>query len=159
VGSRRYTRPAVPRKWAASHRTHPAVAVAIHAIATRRRSPQAIWKAPTPAEWQRVTVAVAEYVNHGDFPREADGRYPWASQFISVTAVDPRVIYRCARFRSVGAFEYQADFSDADSKITVCLAGSDHWLPTPYRVGDVHDRRDAEKLIANYLVGIVSRRR
>ena len=66
--------------------THQAVAVAIHAISHSSRSPEAIWGAPTTAEWDHVTMAVEEYVSHGDFRAEEDGRYPWGQEAIVLDA-------------------------------------------------------------------------
>ena len=62
-----YDLPIVPQEWADSRETSMIVAVAIHAIADSSRSPQQIWEAPTPAEWDHVTIAIAEYIDHGDF--------------------------------------------------------------------------------------------
>ncbi len=82
--NRNYSRPDVPAEWAASRETHPAVASAIHAIADSKRSPQEIWESQTPAEWDHVTMAVQEYVAHGDFPAEFDGKYHWGSEIIKI---------------------------------------------------------------------------
>ena len=77
TANRNYATPIVDREWSNSRETHPAVAVAIHAIADRKRSADAIWRAPTPDEWDHVVVAVEEYLIHGDFDREPDGQYSW----------------------------------------------------------------------------------
>ena len=61
-----------------------AVAVAIHAIAGGSRSPEAIWDDPTYAELQHVTMAVQEYLTHGDFEVEEDGRYQWGEKAITI---------------------------------------------------------------------------
>lgn len=82
--SRNYEVPAVGASWAATRETHMAVATAIHAIADKSRSPEAIWEAPTPAEWDHVKMAVEEYVAHGDFTAEDDGRYPWGLETIKI---------------------------------------------------------------------------
>lgn len=62
--------------------------------------------------------------------------------------------YTCRRFRSVGTFEYSADFSQAASPIMVRFTGYDddaEWQATPFQVADArHDQRKAEKMIAEY---------
>lgn len=80
--NRNYRAPLVDARWADTRETHPAVARAIHAIADSKRSPEAIWDDPTPAEWDHVTMAVEEYIAHGDFPVEPDGRYQWGVEAI-----------------------------------------------------------------------------
>lgn len=82
--SRSYAAPNVSRDWASSRETHMAVAVAIHAISDKSRSAQAIWEAPTPAEWDHITMAVQEYVEAGDFQPEPDGRYSWGMETIKL---------------------------------------------------------------------------
>lgn len=84
--NRNYNTPSVDREWANSRETHMAVATAIHAIADAERSPEAIWDAPTPAEWDHVTRAVEEYVTHGDFPAERDGKYSWGMESVIMEA-------------------------------------------------------------------------
>lgn len=64
--SRNYRTPAVPAHWASSRNTDEAVAMAIHAIASGDRTPEAIWEAPTPAEWDHVVMALEDYAAHGD---------------------------------------------------------------------------------------------
>ena len=81
--NRNYNIPWVDDHWADSRETHIAVATAIHAIADSRRTPEAIWEAPTPAEWDHVKMAVEEYVRLGNFPAEDDGRYSWGQEAIS----------------------------------------------------------------------------
>ena len=80
--SRNYNTPTVAAEWASSRETDMAVAVAIHAVADSKRSPEAIWEAPTQAEWDHVTMAVAEYVAHGDFP--AEDSYCWGQETIRI---------------------------------------------------------------------------
>lgn len=59
--------------------------------------------------------------------------------------------YTCRRFKSVGTFEYSADFSQAASGISVRFEGHDEWQPVPFQVADTrHDRRRAEQMIADY---------
>ena len=70
--------------WADSRATHIAVATAIHAISDSRRTPEVIWDSPTPAEWDHVCMAVCEYINHGDFDAEEDGRYPWGQETVTI---------------------------------------------------------------------------
>lgn len=78
--SRNYSTPTVSAAWADTRETDMAVAVAIHAIADASRSPEAIWEAPTAAEWDHVTMAVQEYVSNGDFP-DQDG-YCWGQETV-----------------------------------------------------------------------------
>jgi hypothetical protein len=82
--NRNYQTPTVPEGWAESRHTHPAVATAIHAIAGKKRSAEAIWEYPTESEWQQVAMAVEEYLTHGDYPAEPDGLYPWGEETIRV---------------------------------------------------------------------------
>ena len=79
MANRNYTTPSVPADWANSRETDMAVAVAIHAIADSARSPEEIWEAPTPAEWDHVKMAVQEYVEHGDFSDDPSG-YCWGQE-------------------------------------------------------------------------------
>jgi hypothetical protein len=81
--SRNYRTPTVAAEWANSRETDIAVAVAIHAIADSKRSPEAIWEAPTPAEWDHVAMAVEEYVREGDFEYDASG-YCWGQETIRI---------------------------------------------------------------------------
>ena len=66
-----------PAGWAESHRCHPAVATAIHEIATDSRSPEAIWKVPTEDEFERVTVAVERMIEAGLYRRDENDHYAW----------------------------------------------------------------------------------
>jgi hypothetical protein len=62
-----------------------------------------------------------------------------------------RETYTCRRYKSVGTFEYEADFVEAASNITVRFDGHDDWQSTPFQVADAkHDRRRAERMIAEY---------
>ena len=74
------------RAWGGPRETHEAVVAAIFAIANSKRPADAIWEAPKPAEWDNVCMAVEEYINHGDFPAEDDGCYPWGQETVQVTA-------------------------------------------------------------------------
>lgn len=61
--------------------------------------------------------------------------------------------YTCRRFRSVGAFEYQADFAQASSPIWVRFLGDDdfEWQSVPFQVADAqHSRKTVEQMIARY---------
>jgi len=58
--------------------------MAIHAISDSRRSPEAIWEAPTLNEWDHVATAVQNYVLNGVFEAEDDGRYPWGAECIVI---------------------------------------------------------------------------
>jgi hypothetical protein len=82
--NRMYQTPNVDREWSASRNTHHAVAVAIHAISDSKRSPEAIWEAPTSTEFDVVANAVEDYLLHGDFDREPDGKYPWGNENIVI---------------------------------------------------------------------------
>ena len=82
--NRNYRVPPVAREWAQSRETHEAVATAIHAIADSSRTPEAIWEAPTAAELDHVRMAVEEYVSHGDYPAEPDGRFSWGQEAITL---------------------------------------------------------------------------
>jgi hypothetical protein len=74
--------PSVIKRWAKQRATHPAVAMAIHAISSGMRSPDAIWAAPTPAEWDQVVEAVRRYVEAGIFERPADNLCHWGFETI-----------------------------------------------------------------------------
>ena len=80
--NRNYTRPHVDQRWHETRDTHPAVAMAIHAISSSKRSPEGIWEAPTAAEWDHVKIAVDEYITHGDFEPADDG-YAWGLESIT----------------------------------------------------------------------------
>tara|TARA_R110000868_G_scaffold343178_2_gene604252 strand:- start:141 stop:404 length:264 start_codon:yes stop_codon:yes gene_type:complete len=81
--NRNYTAPTVASNWADSRETDQIVAVAIHAIADSKRSPETIWEAPTSAEWDHVTMAVEEYVREGDFEFAPRG-YSWGQETIKI---------------------------------------------------------------------------
>ena len=80
----RGTRNPAIEQWAQSRSTHLAVATAIHAIADSRRGANEIWDSPTPAEDDHVTMAVEEYLAHGDFDPEDDGRYRWGTSSVFI---------------------------------------------------------------------------
>lgn len=84
----RYNTPTVSAEWSQSRETHEAVAMAIHAIADASRSPEKIWEAPTSAEWDQVTMAVANYIANDVFPAEPDGRYPWGMETVTIPAAE-----------------------------------------------------------------------
>ena len=83
-----YRTPTVPEGWASSRDTHDAVAMAIHAIASHHRTPEAIWEAPERAEWEQVAIAVENYVDNDVFAAEPDGRYQWGNEVIRLGAVE-----------------------------------------------------------------------
>lgn len=83
--TRNYRTPTVAASWANSRETDMAVATAIHAIADSSRSADAIWEAPTPAEWDHVQMAVEEYVRNGDFGYDPAG-YCWGQEIVRITA-------------------------------------------------------------------------
>jgi hypothetical protein len=72
------------RAFGGARETHEIVVAAIFAIADRKRPADSIWAAPTSAEWDHVTMAVEEYLTHGDFDREPNGRYPWGEATIEI---------------------------------------------------------------------------
>ena len=80
--NRNYNCPKISARWSETRETHPAVAAAIHAISTSKRSPEAIWTEPTGAEWDHVAMAVEEYIEAGEFEAEPDGQYPWGQAVI-----------------------------------------------------------------------------
>jgi len=77
-----YATPVVSAEWAASRETHIAVATAIHAMSGPGRSAEAIWEAPTAAEWNHVCMAVENFVSAGVFAAEDDGQYPWGGETV-----------------------------------------------------------------------------
>ena len=59
--------------------------------------------------------------------------------------------YSCGKYRSVGKFEYCADFTQASSPIMVRFDAHDDWQPVPFQVADCHhDRKEVERMIAQY---------
>ena len=80
--NRNYNTPKVAADWANTRNTHLAVATAIHAIADASRSAEAIWEAPTAAEWDHVCMAVQEYIAHGDFAAD-DAGYAWGEETVT----------------------------------------------------------------------------
>lgn len=82
--SRNYKVTPVPAEWYTSRETHPAVASAIFALADKRRTPEAIWEAPTTAEFDHVRMAVREYLTHSDFTPASDNLYEWGAINIAV---------------------------------------------------------------------------
>jgi hypothetical protein len=81
--NRNYTHPTVDPQWATARETHPAVAAAIHAIADSKRSPEAIWEAPTLAEFEHVRTAVHEYVSLGAYEFDPAG-YAWGQETVTL---------------------------------------------------------------------------
>ena len=79
-----FNTPFVPRQWYESRETHPAVAMAIHAISYPHRAAVAIWEDPTESEWGMVKIAVDNYVDCGIFEAEQDGLYPWGEESIHI---------------------------------------------------------------------------
>lgn len=72
------------RAWADSRETDEVVALAIHAIADPSRSPEAIWEAPTPQEWEQVTMAVEDYTDCGLY--ESQDVYHWGEETLRIDA-------------------------------------------------------------------------
>lgn len=61
--------------------------------------------------------------------------------------------FTCRRYKTVGDFEYSADFAQASSPIMVRFTAYDDadWQPVPFQVADCrHDRATAERKIAEY---------
>lgn len=71
--------------WGNVRETATPVVAGIFAIASEARPAEDIWKAPTQAEWDAVSMAVAEFVRHGDFERDADDRYQWGEETLIVS--------------------------------------------------------------------------
>lgn len=69
-------------RWGDERNTHPAVVIAIHAIASGDRTPEQIWENPTSAEAEHVEMAVQEYVIQGDY---AAGEYRWGEHRFNVS--------------------------------------------------------------------------
>jgi|HubBroStandDraft_1064217.scaffolds.fasta_scaffold02120_18 hypothetical protein len=88
MANRNYATPRVDAEWAANRETCMPVAVAIHAISDAHRAPEAIWEDPTDAENDHVTMAVEEYLRHGDFEESEDGRYPWGQSAIVIYSAE-----------------------------------------------------------------------
>ena len=76
-----YRAPAVATDWASTRNTDMAVAVAIHAIASHDRTPEAIWDAPTSAEYDHVATAIENYVANNVFAAQPDG-YCWGQETV-----------------------------------------------------------------------------
>lgn len=72
-------------EWANSRETAEVVALAIHAIADSRRSPDLIWAAPTDAEYDHILMAVRNYVDNGLYDYD-DGVFGWGSETISINS-------------------------------------------------------------------------
>ncbi len=67
--------------WCNSRDTSLEVGLAIHAIADKNRSPEAIWDNPTDAEWDHVLMAIENYVNAGLF--DPASQYFWGKEQIN----------------------------------------------------------------------------
>jgi hypothetical protein len=65
-----------PVGWSVNRQTHPAITQAIFALSNSERTPEAIWEAPTPEEWRRISELVVEYVIDGDFAVD-NGKFAW----------------------------------------------------------------------------------
>ena len=68
-------------------------------------------------------------------------------------------IYTCNRYKSFGAFEYLADFSEPSSPISVRFphldtegdwTDEDGWEPIPYQVAEAGTRKRVEQLIVEH---------
>jgi hypothetical protein len=65
-----------PVGWSVNRQTHPAITQAIFALSNNERTPEAIWEAPTPEEWRKISELVVEYVIDGDFAVD-NGKFAW----------------------------------------------------------------------------------
>jgi hypothetical protein len=74
----------VPAGWAEERDTHPAIARAIHEIATADRTPQQIWERPTEDEDLEISAALYGYLKRGEFPRTTDNTYSWGKSYLRV---------------------------------------------------------------------------
>ncbi len=79
-----YTIREIPSGWAESRETSAVVAMAIFAIASGNRTPEEIWEAPTPAEWDMVTSIIEQATSNGDFAADEDGEYQWGAETIRI---------------------------------------------------------------------------
>lgn len=75
--SRAYSGVLAYEEWAAQRHAHPAVAAAIHAIASPMRSADAILSHPTAAELRSVAERISGYISAGAMIPESDGEYAW----------------------------------------------------------------------------------
>lgn len=82
--SRNYTAREVPANWAESRETSDVVAMAIFAIASGDRTPEAIWAEPTSAEWDNVAMIVEQATSNGDFAADDDGEYQWGLETLKI---------------------------------------------------------------------------
>jgi hypothetical protein len=80
-----YTIREVPSNWAESRETSAVVAMAIFAIASGNRTPEAIWEEPTGAEWDSVVSIVEQATSNGDFDADGDGEYRWGLETIKIS--------------------------------------------------------------------------
>lgn len=79
LAPRKYASPYVDPRWGAMRQTAHGVAIAIHAIASKSRSAQAIWEAPTAKEVDQVKEAVVEYLRHGIITWSGAGSFRWGA--------------------------------------------------------------------------------
>ena len=70
--------------WGSSRETHPAIVMAIYAIADSTRTPDQIWEAPTRAEMDHVVMAVESYIAAGIFDPNEDGQYCWGCETLEI---------------------------------------------------------------------------
>lgn len=80
-----YRTPTISSEWASSRETDKAVAMAIHAIASGDRTPEAIWEDPSADEWDHVVMAVENYVAAGVVEYDATG-YCWGQEIVRIEA-------------------------------------------------------------------------
>lgn len=87
--NRNYPKPdfSAYENWGNTRETDKAVAAAIHAIADRSRSAQAIWEAPTAAETDHIKMALQEYVAAGDLDFDPKG-YWWGWHLFEIVQPD-----------------------------------------------------------------------
>ena len=70
--------------WGDCRNTDSIIAMAIHAIADDKRSPDEIWVDATSAERDHVLMALENYIDNGIFPAAHDGNYRWGSYTITL---------------------------------------------------------------------------
>ena len=82
--NRNYRKPQVAPHWAHVRNTDLIVATAIHAISSNARPPEKIWESPSSAEWENVIMGIEDYLRHGDFEPDKNGRYSWGEETITL---------------------------------------------------------------------------
>lgn len=76
--------PAVPAEWAKTHKTHPAVAMAIHDLSNPQETPEEIWRDTSETNTVLVGAIVKSYMRNGLIQGVVDGVYAWGGHEIFV---------------------------------------------------------------------------